>query len=124
MPQSYTSPDTDIAYLCDAMQRVMGMIITPDKSYLFSSRLEPVMRGHSMRDLSALVVALRTSMADGPLWREVIEAMTINETFFFREQRMFDAIRTDLLPVIKAGAGGRRTLRFWSAAASNGQEAY
>jgi chemotaxis protein methyltransferase CheR len=74
----------------------------------------------SINDLCALLRGTRQSDVD----RQVVEAMTTNETFFFRDPAQYDAIRTVLLPRLKKERQDTRRLRFWSAAASTGQEAY
>lgn len=100
-----------------------GIVLEEDKHYLFESRLNPIVRQHnldSINDLCSLLIATR----GGDLSRQVVEAMTTNETYFFRDTPHFDAIRATLLPRLKTDRRATRTLRFWSAAASTGQEAY
>jgi chemotaxis protein methyltransferase CheR len=100
-----------------------GIVLEGDKQYLFESRLTPIARQHGLatiNDLCALILA-----NDKPdLGRQVVEAMTTNETYFFRDPAHYDAIRTVLLPRLKQEHGDTRRMRFWSAASSTGQEAY
>ncbi len=99
-----------------------GIVLDGDKLYLFRSRLTPIVRKlglSSINDLCALLAAARES----EIGRQVVEAMTTNETYFFRDPAHYEAIRTILLPRLKQDRKSR-TLRFWSAAASTGQEAY
>ena len=100
-----------------------GIVLEDDKHYLFESRLSPLVRQFglgSVNDLCELLMATR----EAELGRKVVEAMTTNETYFFREPAHYDAIRTTLLPRLKLERCDTRKLRFWSAAASTGQEAY
>jgi chemotaxis protein methyltransferase CheR len=100
-----------------------GIVLGEDKHYLFESRLEPIVRQlglGSINDLCALIRATRGTEAG----RQVVEAMTTNETYFFRDPAQYDAIRKVLLPRLKEERRDTKRLRFWSAAASTGQEAY
>lgn len=101
----------------------VGIVLEEDKHYLFESRLAPIVRQlglGSINDLCALIRATGETEAS----RQVVEAMTTNETYFFRDPAHYDAIRTVLLPRLKEERRDTRTLRFWSAAASTGQEAF
>jgi len=100
-----------------------GIVLEEDKHYLFESRLTPIVRQlglGSINDLCALLQATR----EPEVGRRVVEAMTTNETYFFRDPAHYEAIRTVLLPRLKEDRRDTRKLRFWSAAASTGQEAY
>jgi chemotaxis protein methyltransferase CheR len=100
-----------------------GIVLEADKHYLFESRLTPIVRQlglGSINDLCALLQATR----EPEVGRRVVEAMTTNETYFFRDPAHYEAIRTVLLPRLKEDRRDTRKLRFWSAAASTGQEAY
>jgi chemotaxis protein methyltransferase CheR len=101
----------------------VGIVLEHDKHYLFESRLTPIVRQMglaSINDLCGLIVANR----DSEVSRNVVEAMTTNETYFFREPVHYEAIRTVLLPRLKRERPETRQLRAWSAASSTGQEAY
>lgn len=100
-----------------------GIVIEDDKQYLLEARLLPILREHNVESLDALAVRLMAKPAS-PLAQLVIEAMTTNETLFFRDAAMFDALRLHVFPALFAGLGRPRKLRIWSAAASTGQEAY
>jgi len=116
------SPD-DFQVLSALLRERSGLALTPDKVYLLESRLGPVARRHALAGLPALVDRIRRQKPEA-LVREVVEAMTTNESFFFRDVKPFEAFRTQMLPrMIEARRGGR-ALRIWSAAASHGQEAY
>jgi chemotaxis protein methyltransferase CheR len=100
-----------------------GIVLEEDKHYLLDSRLTPIVRQlglGSINDLCALLLATRET----EISRKVVEAMTTNETYFFRDPAQYDAIRTVLLPRLKEDRRDTKRLRFWSAAASTGQEAY
>src|SRR5580692_7370819 len=100
-----------------------GIVIEDDKHYLFEARLAPILRQFSLgsiNDLCALIRATRET----EVGRQVVEAMTTNETYFFRDPAHYDAIRTVLLPRLKEERRDTKKLRFWSAAASTGQESY
>jgi chemotaxis protein methyltransferase CheR len=100
-----------------------GLAIGMDKLYLLESRLRPIVRQHGLRDLNALAELLRGPVAD-PLVHEIVEAMTTNESLFFRDARPFAHARTQALPRLHAQRPPGVPLRIWSAAASSGQEAY
>jgi chemotaxis protein methyltransferase CheR len=100
-----------------------GIVLEEDKHYLFENRLTPIVRQlglGSINDLCALLQATRQE----EISRRVVEAMTTNETYFFRDPAQYDAIRTVLLPKLKHERRDTKRMRFWSAAASSGQESY
>jgi chemotaxis protein methyltransferase CheR len=97
--------------------------MTADKAYLFESRLRPVAQKWNLASIEDLAAALRTQRNAAQI-RDVTEAMTVNESFFFRDAKPFDQLRDQLLPALIAARAGSRRLRIWSAAASSGQEAY
>ena len=105
-----------------------GLAIGPDKAYLLETRLAPLLRREKMSGLDALADRLRgaakVGAAHAGLAREVVEAMTTNESFFFRDDKPFVHMRTHTLPRLHAVRSPSARLRLWSAAASTGQEAY
>ena len=113
----------DYEFLRAVVMRNSGNQVDPSRDYLFESRLQRLLRDRGMQSLSQLVSALRSG-AGGTLERSVAEAMTINETSFFRDTATFDLLREELLPALIASRQMTRSLRFWSAASSSGQEAY
>ncbi|GJE00222.1 CheR family methyltransferase [Methylobacterium isbiliense] len=115
--------DADFEYLRGYLKQKSGLALTAEKRYLIESRLLPVCRRFGIATLSDLVGALRLARAGG-LDKAVIEAMTTNETFFFRDRAPFDLFRDVLLPQALAARAGVRRLRIWCAAASTGQEPY
>lgn len=100
-----------------------GIVLEEDKHYLFESRLSPIVRKLGLASINDLCALIRTSRATD-VSLQVVEAMTTNETYFFRDPAHYDAIRTVLLPRLKQDRMDTKKLRFWSAAASTGQEAY
>jgi len=99
-----------------------GLSIGPDKMYLLESRLEPLLRHHGLRDLQSMADRLRAGAE--PLGSAVVEAMTTNESFFFREERAFAHLAERAVPRLRAARPAGASLRVWSAACSTGQEAY
>jgi chemotaxis protein methyltransferase CheR len=100
-----------------------GLVIGPDKLYLLETRLASILKQQELRDLQTLADKLRAPGADA-LARDVVEAMTTNESFFFRDDKPFVHFRGQALPRLLAARGAAAPLRIWSAASSSGQEAY
>jgi chemotaxis protein methyltransferase CheR len=100
-----------------------GLVIGPDKLYLLETRLAQILKREQLRDLAALAEKLR-SPANEALIKQVVEAMTTNESFFFRDDKPFVHFRNQALPRLLAARGAGAPLRIWSAASSSGQEAY
>jgi chemotaxis protein methyltransferase CheR len=101
----------------------VGIVLEDNKHYLFESRLAPIVQQFSLgsiNDLCALLLAKRNP----EIGQQVVEAMTTNETYFFRDPAQYEVIRTVLLPRLMEERKVTRKLRFWSAASSTGQEAY
>jgi len=118
-----SSSSIDYDYLRSVVMRNSGNQVDPSRDYLFESRLQRLLRDRGLQSLGQLVSALRADAGPG-LQRSVAEAMTINETSFFRDTPTFDLLREQLLPALIASRRDTRSLRFWSAASSTGQEAY
>ena len=100
-----------------------GLVIGPDKLYLLETRLAPILKQERLRDLPALAERLG-GLGSDMLARQVVEAMTTNETFFFRDDKPFQHFRSHALPRLLASRPANAALRIWSAACSSGQEAY
>jgi len=113
----------DFDLLSGLIRERSGLVLTPDKLYLLESRLTPVARKHGIEGLTELVAALRTR-TDETVLLDVVEAMTTNESFFFRDSHMFDTFRDEVLPVLIENRQSTKRLRIWCAAASSGQEPY
>lgn len=105
------------------LNRTSGLALDAEKAYLAESRLHPVMQRLGLPDLESLVTRL-SSGADQDLPREVVDAMTTNETFFFRDRVPFDNFRKIILPNLLEARKNARRIRIWCAACSTGQEPY
>lgn len=112
----------DFEFLAGLLKDKSGLMLTPDKVYLLESRLTPLARKRGLDTLDALVMKLRTSRDDS-LIKDVTEAMTTNESFFFRDNTPFDIFKNHVLPAMEKARTTKR-LRIWCAAASTGQEPY
>jgi chemotaxis protein methyltransferase CheR len=99
-----------------------GIVLTPDKEYMLETRLAPLLKQHGIASLDLLAVKLRDPRAE-LLAKAVTEALTTNESSFFRDGKPFDHLRR-LLPKLLAARPPGHRLRIWSAACSTGQEAY
>jgi chemotaxis protein methyltransferase CheR len=115
--------DTDYAYLRDVVLTESANLIDPSRNILFETRLTPIARRAGASTLEDFVSILRIDRTPH-LHRAVAEAMTINETSFFRDGRPFDVLRETILPRLIEKNSDARKLRIWSAASSTGQEAY
>jgi chemotaxis protein methyltransferase CheR len=113
----------DYGYLRELVFGLSQNVLDPSRDYLFETRLSKLLRNQGMARLGELVTRLR-ARKDAALERAIAEAMTINETSFFRDSRPFDLLRAELLPKLIENRRMSRRLRVWSAACSTGQEAY
>jgi len=112
-----------LVFLRDLVYRRSAIVLEADKDYLIDSRLSPLVREVGLRSIDELVYKLRANSAT-PLATQVIEAMTTNETFFFRDFHPFEALKLRLVPELINARAEQRSLRIWCAAASTGQEPY
>jgi chemotaxis protein methyltransferase CheR len=112
----------DYEYLRKLLKERSGLDLSSDKQYLVESRLIPLARRSGLAGIPELVQKMKAG-AD-PLTSEVVEAMTTNETFFFRDKIPFDHLRETVLPALLRARAARRSLRIWCAASSTGQEPY
>jgi chemotaxis protein methyltransferase CheR len=108
--------------LCAYLRKTSGLVLDPEKRYLVESRVTPVMKRAGLSELGQLVQVLEQGRMPR-LAEEVVQAMTINETYFFRDRYPFDALR-QILPKLVIARAAQKTIRIWSAAASTGQEPY
>lgn len=115
--------DADFDYLRALLKSRSGLSLAPEKRYLVESRLGPICRKHQIPGLPQLVQVLRAGR-NAAIETAVVEAMTTNETFFFRDKTPFDVFRDGLLPKLAAARASTKRLRVWCAAASTGQEPY
>lgn len=115
--------DGDFAFLQRLLKERSGLALTPDKAYLVVTRLRPVMEDHGFGSIAALVQHLRLGRRDEIL-DQVIDAMTTNESLWFRDGSPFEALVKLMLPNLLKGRTRAKPLRVWCAAASTGQEPY
>jgi chemotaxis protein methyltransferase CheR len=113
----------DYDFLRQCLKQQSGLVLSADKQYLVESRLLPVARKMALGGLAELVAVLKRGNAD-VLMTAVVEAMTTNETYFFRDKTPFENFRSTILPALMAGRSNSRYIRIWCAAASTGQEPY
>lgn len=115
----------DFEYLKEFLKSRSGIVLSADKLYLVESRLTPVARDLGMSGIDELIATLRKT-ADESLKTRITDAMTTNESFFFRDQTPFDNLKDHVLPPMIAArkAKGQNRIRIWSAACSSGQEPY
>jgi len=108
-------------FISEFLLRESGLVVDENKMYLLRTRLQPLLNDHGLSDLNELSdkIKMRRSSA---LADQVVDAMTTNETLFFRDQYPFDALRDVMLPEFSGNNGSG--IRIWSAASSTGQEAY
>lgn len=113
----------DFEFLSTLIKQRSGLVLTQEKSYLLESRLMPVARKRGLKGLDELVQELR-SRREEELTQDVTEAMTTNESFFFRDVKPFDLFRDQVMPELLKSRADKKTFRVWCAAASSGQEPY
>jgi chemotaxis protein methyltransferase CheR len=113
---------SDYEFLRKLLKERSGLDLSSDKQYLVESRLMPLARRAGLPGIAELVAKIKSGSE--ALTSDVVEAMTTNETFFFRDKIPFDHLREALLPALVQARAGRRSLRIWSAASSTGQEPY
>jgi len=113
----------DFDWLRKLLKERSGLTLSAEKQYLLESRLLPVVRRNGLANLAELVAHLK-SAAVSPLATAVIEAMTTNETYFFRDKIPFDHLRETVIPSLIAARARDKRIRIWCTAASSGQEPY
>lgn len=113
----------DFDMLATLLKQRSGLVLTKDKAYLLETRLMPVARKHGMKDLDQLCDAVRIRK-DAKVIADITEAMTTNESLFFRDTKPFDQFRNVVLPQLMINRASTRKIRIWSAACSSGQEPY
>jgi chemotaxis protein methyltransferase CheR len=123
LPAETPVVDPDHTFIRELVRARSAIVLEPGKAYLIESRLAPVARSEGLGTLRDLVIRLRAGI-DEPLQRKVVEALTTNETSFFRDHHPFEALRQQILPELFRSRSATRMLNLWSAACSTGQEAY
>ncbi len=110
-------------FLCRTVHQDSGIVLDESKGYLLEARLLPVVKSEGATSLDDLCRLIRATGGER-LRHKVVEAMTTNETLFFRDVTPFESLQKELIPKLVGRTAGRRPVRFWSAACSSGQEAY
>jgi len=123
MATAEINPET-YHFFQEYVYRESGIVLDGDKRYLLEARLMPIAQRMRLADLNDLCAMLRTPPNNAALKQQVVEAMTTNETFFFRDPAQYEVLRTIVLPALIEQRRDTRRMSFWSAASSSGQEAY
>jgi chemotaxis protein methyltransferase CheR len=112
----------DYEFLRKLLKERSGLDLSSDKQYLVESRLIPLARTAGLPGIAELIQKIKGG--SDALTSQVVEAMTTNETFFFRDKLPFDHLREAIIPEMLRARANRRALRIWCAASSTGQEPY
>lgn len=113
----------DFEFFASILKQRSGLVLSAEKAYLLESRLMPVARKFGFAGLPELIAAVRKERPED-LLRDITEAMTTNESLFFRDMKPFDQFRNLVIPQLATSRSSTRKIRIWSAAASSGQEPY
>jgi chemotaxis protein methyltransferase CheR len=113
----------DFDFIRKCLKERSGLVLSADKQYLVESRLLPVARKAGFANLGELVIALKKAN-DSVLMTSAVEAMTTNESFFFRDKTPFDHFRQTIMPALLTARRASRSIRIWCTAVSTGQEPY
>jgi len=123
VPSPTTITDNDRMYFRDLILTRSAIVIEPEKDYLLLARLEPIAKEEGLTSLEELTQKLRTTPS-GELHKKVVEALTTNETSFFRDVHPFEALTDHVLPTLLEQRDNSKALSFWCGASSSGQEPY
>lgn len=122
MSTSTLTSDT-LSFVCDLVRQRSAIELDASKSYLVDARLAPLMKQHGFSTTSDLIQSMKVKKQP-ELERRLVEAMTTNETSFYRDLHPFEALRKTLIPDLQKIKASQRTINIWSAACSSGQELY
>ena len=114
--------EESITFFRNFLKDESGYNLLPGKEYFLTSRLKSVMEVHNLPNYDAIITKIRFNKR-GPVATDVIEATTVNETFFFRDDKPFEVFRETVMPRLREIAK-TRPIKIWSAACSTGQEPY
>jgi chemotaxis protein methyltransferase CheR len=114
---------SDFAFISQLVRQQAAIVIEPGKEYLVETRLGPLAQAEGEADIAAFVTKLQSDRT-GRLATKVVDAMTTNETLFFRDGHPFDTLRQIVLPELLAARKAERRLSIWCGASSSGQEPY
>jgi chemotaxis protein methyltransferase CheR len=112
----------DFEFVAQLLRKRAGIVLTGDKMYLLESRLAPLARKEGLPSIDDLIQVVR-ARRDERLITQVVDVMTTNETFFFRDKTPFDHFKEAIMPALASARRGQR-IRIWNAACSTGQEPY
>jgi len=115
---------SEFGYVSELARRTAAIVIDPGKEYFIESRLAPLVASSGCKSLAELISLMQRSSSFSALHGKVIDALTTNETFFFRDIHLFEALRKNVLPELLEQRAAQRRLTIWSAACSTGQEPY
>lgn len=118
-----TIATVDYEYIQHLIRERSGIVLDEDKQYLVDARLTPVLRQEKLSSIQDLVVQLRANPFNG-LHQSVVEAMTTNETLFFRDAYPFEALKSKVFPDLLVARETKKQINIWCAACSSGQEPY
>lgn len=104
------------------IRQVAGIVLTPEKAYFVEARLAPVLREEKLANLDELL--LKAERGDRRLHQRMVDALTTNETFFFRDRQPFDHFRDVIIPELHQRRSPEKPIRIWCAACSSGQEPF
>ncbi|RBY96901.1 chemotaxis protein CheR [Blastococcus sp. TF02-8] len=114
---------TSFDWVRELVRKESAIVLQPGKEYLVEARLLPIARQMGLPDVAKLVETVR-SRPDADSTRKIVEALTTNETSWFRDGDPFTALTSTVLPQLLAARGANERLQIWSAASSSGQEPY
>lgn len=110
-------------FVREMIRKKSGIVLEPGKEYLVEARLSALARQQKLESASALIAKVQGSIGD-PLHKLVVEAMTTNETSFFRDLHPFEALKRVVIPALVASRSATKSLSIWCGASSTGQEPY
>ena len=117
-----SSPDFE--YVSQLVRSESALVLEPGKEYLVETRLGPLARREGFASLADFIQQMRSEIKIDGLHHKAVDALTTNETLFFRDFHPFEALRRSILPAVLEQRAGARRLAIWSAACSTGQEPY
>jgi chemotaxis protein methyltransferase CheR len=124
LPMNPTMTNASFEHIRQLVHRRAGIFLEPGKEYLVDARVLPIAKEEGCASIDELVCRLQQTKGVGALSDRVVEALTTNETSFFRDVHPFNALKTHVLPELIKARASTKTLRIWCAAASTGQEPY
>jgi chemotaxis protein methyltransferase CheR len=111
-------------YICQLIHQRSGIELQDDRQYLVENRLEPIAKKLGFTTLSEMISKTRNARVDDPTSRAIVDAMTTNESLFFRDGYPFELLKNKIIPELMKARQATKKIRIWSAACSTGQEPY